>query len=212
MKCPNCDYEIEKANLKTCPLCGCSLQLEGSDEHLVPTDNAVMEQRDMSVSEEPMTSVASGDVLDNQQTLCPRCHTPQPSFGNFCPICGYDFRGQEEEIPEETETDVDVQTSEPDDLDSPWEPAQVLSETKPHLETDYDEHLVAANSVTAETYDEADEENPQMGGYYPYPEDENASPSSEEESSGKKTSTWLTIAISAVASIIIGALLFVLTQ
>ena len=69
MKCPNCGYEIEKPNLKTCPLCGSSLNLEGKVEH--PTQNVtpINEQRDIDIPEEVLSEAQSVNIPENQRII-----------------------------------------------------------------------------------------------------------------------------------------------
>ncbi len=215
MKCPNCGYEIEKPNLKTCPLCGSSLNLEGKVEH--PTQNVtpINEQRDIDIPEEVLSEAQSVNIPENQQTICPRCHEIITLKSKFCPNCGLDIRKQEDSIQREVQTDIEKSQSDSEFLNNEQELMQCQYDKRQHIkeaETENDKPTYSESKEFYDGNDDNDEESLQMGGYYPYSDDINMSLDSEESTSNSISSTWLTIIISTIISILLGAILFYLTQ
>lgn len=206
MKCPECGYEIEKPNRKTCPCCGASIktiiaQPEEEEEQPEPftqdPDRPEPSRQEVPLSAEP-------------QQVCPRCQTTVPDGFNFCPSCGYDLRE-----PAETEPEQDVPLAveqEPEIKPGPhrYEPQYTPYQSEPEHYEPEPEHYQPENN----DYEEVEEENPVMGGYYPYSGGEEEEPKEvydddfTEPSNNNSSMSWLTIVIATIFSLLIGALLY----
>lgn len=212
MKCPNCDYEIEKANLKTCPLCGSSLEMGEKEEYATKNNAAIEEQQNMEVADEKLQETYADNIPEVQQPVCPRCQKPMPANVNFCPYCGFDIREQTNGLLKETVTDVEEQMSEQESIKSTHETMQFQYETRRSEESEEEVHVMPTHSASDENYDDIDEENPPMGGYFPYPDEENVDMNNNDETATDASKPWLTIVLSTIASILIGAIIYLLTQ
>lgn len=192
MKCPNCEYEIEKTNLKKCPLCGHSLNSE--EREVQPTQNTNIEKEQAATypfEHEPIKPI-SEIVQEEPQFLCPHCHEPVEKDNNFCPNCGKPIRQQ---IP------VSPQTP-PEPTPSNSEPEPIVKETEP---------LYIDDSYTNQN-DENDTENLIPGGYYPYSDEPNSEDDTSQEEGTTPSLNWLIITISIILSLLIGALLYITTK
>ncbi len=225
MKCNNCGYEIDKPNRKTCPCCGASLKI------IIAQPAEEVEQPEPQWQDEvyPEPSRHEARNIEEPQQLCPRCKKAVPDGFNFCPHCGYDMREPAEAAPVEEVPLATLSASQDVCKESlHYEPEPIAveqeSEIKPiprryepqytpyHSEPEHDEpepeHYQPENNDYGE---EEEEDNPEMGGYYPYPGEEPTGETGEDFTEHTTTGTsmsWLTIVITTVVSLLIGALLY----
>ena len=89
---------------------------------------------------------------------------------------------------------------------------QFQYETRRSEESEEEVHVMPTHSASDENYDDIDEENPPMGGYFPYPDEENVDMNNNDETATDASKPWLTIVLSTIASILIGAIIYLLTQ
>lgn len=235
MNCPNCGYEIKKPNQKKCPLCGVRLVTETVN---TPPENQISAEEEQHQPELPVSEpqAVEKNVPTELQNLCPRCHTPLPALGNFCPNCGFDIRMKAESEPQ-VEQPVLAPTPQPEPVAAP-QPAFVpqpmyVNEPipQPLREPVYEPQPQPTPVYTPqpsptpmrETPLYGDDQGPTFideeegyvnGGYYPYPEDvENQNPVGEDLTSGKpSSSTWLIILLTIIGSLLLGILLYFITQ
>lgn len=97
MKCPNCGFEIEKPNVRTCPCCGQKItQMEHvPDEPLTsesttsaPSPQTEEDSNQNAISQEPSVWQPTPEP---EKVVCSMCHNKVPKDSDFCPICGYDL-------------------------------------------------------------------------------------------------------------------------
>lgn len=221
MKCPNCGYEIEKPNLKICPLCGSSLKSDGKDEHPTQNDTPINEQRDIDIPEEIIFDTKVVDAQEKSQKRCQRCQSPLPSAGNFCPICGLNIRENEEEKPqiEKSTTIIESQVETMPNSNIPEPISQFQQEDVYENELQpQNQNMELQNSDYQEPLyndEENEEQGYENGGYYPYSNQEESYASDGDESAidrGKFNSPLLTIVLSIIVSLFLGIFLFFITQ
>lgn len=212
MKCPHCDYIIDKPNRKTCPCCGAPITAEGStqiDEVYPPEPHYEPGHTDPP-RPEPLHP-------EEPQQLCPRCDTPLPEGFNFCPKCGYNVREPEantfsDEIPTarissdfRTQPEPEHYHPEPEH----YEPEPQHYESEPeHYEPEPEPQVEEPEPVYN---DDNDEDNPVMGGYYPYPGEEPTADTGVDVPKSPATgssSSWLVIVIASIVSLLLGVLLY----
>ena len=210
MKCSNCGYEIESSNLKTCPLCGSALVFENNDvSSTTQVGTAADEPREV---EQPET--ASSDV-NNQaevQVICPQCNEYMVHKTKFCPNCGFDFQKQENQVQEPVQAETEPLPSEPVVWYVEEAPDDVMPKQKPQMN---EPEIPAHDELDAVRHEDDEEEELQMGGYYPYPEDETEGPAKKDQEKGKVRKTfpqWLKVALTVLLSVAIGALLYYVTH
>lgn len=210
MKCSNCGYEIESSNLKTCPLCGSALVFENNDvSSTTQVGTAADEPREV---EKPET--ASSDV-NNQvevQVVCPQCNESLVHKTKFCPNCGFDFQKQEDQVQESVQEETEPLPSEPVVWYVEEAPDDVMPKQKPQMN---EPEIPAHDELDAVRHEDDEEEELQMGGYYPYPEDEPEGPAKKDQEKGKVRKTfpqWLKVALTVLLSVAIGALLYYVTH
>lgn len=224
MKCPDCGYDIEKPNQKTCPCCGASLKI------IIAQPAEEVEQPESSEQEpaQPEPPLQEVPPSVEPQQVCPRCKKAVPDGFNFCPHCGYDMREPAESAPVEEVPLATLSASQAVSQEAQrYEPEPLVKETEPEIKpgphryepqyTPYQpepehyepepEHYQPENN----DYKEVEEENPEMGGYYPYPGEEPTADTGvdvPESPATGSSSSWLVIAIASIVSLLLGALLY----
>lgn len=199
MKCPNCGYEIDKPNKKSCPLCGHRI----TREELLATPSVesipdpIDERADCDIEQPSVSqSVEASPVM----TRCPRCSELIPEENNFCPYCGCNMR--QSIVPELSEA-VDVpQMVE----DSPM--VSTPNEESDDVASAYYDDAVEPEASDDNIREENWDEYIDNGSYIPYEGEEEDI----EEESPKETgpASWLIIGIAAIAGVLLGALLYYL--
>ena len=195
MKCPDCGYDIEKPNQKTCPCCGASIKTITAQ----PAEEVEQPEPSEQESAQPEPPLQEVPPSVEPQQVCPRCKKAVPDGFNFCPHCGYDMREPAESAPvEEPEIKPGPHRYEPQY--TPYQPEPEHYEPEP-------EHYQPENN----DYEVVEEENPEMGGYYPYPGEEPTADTGvdvPESPATASSSSWLVIVISSIVSLLLGALLY----
>ncbi len=189
MKCNNCGYEIEKPNLKTCPLCGCRITpaaqpsetpAEEEERVTVPPQTSLLDEEEsgetfeLEIADDGEFSFEESSVYPGQQPVEPEApamqrQTPEPSPGYSAP---------------------EPPTAEPV---YPVRPSVNQSQESRIIPEDPDQYL-------------------ENGSYQPYPDepedetgyDDLSSPQSSEKSSG----SWVAIVAAAIGGLLIGSLLY----
>ena len=225
MKCPDCGYEIEKPNKKTCPCCGASLKaIKAQTVEEVKQPEPFVQD---SFRSEPSRTETSPSA--EPQRVCPSCQTPVPNGFNFCPSCGYDMREPADSDSAEMEilavsfasqsVNQDSQNDEPvpvvEELEPEikpgprrYEPQYTPYSSESELDEPKPEHYQPDNN---DDYEEEVGDNPEMGGFYPYPGEEAVGDTIDEPfptASSSTSTSWLVIVIAAITSFFIGALLY----
>lgn len=224
MKCPDCGYEIEKPNQKTCPCCGASLKAIKTQ----PAEEVKQSEPFVQDSFRPEPPRLDTTPSAEPQHMCPRCQTPVPNGFNFCPSCGYDLREPSDTdsvnvgtlvassasqiVNQDTQHDEPepvVRELEPEIKPSPrrYEPQYTPYSSEPEFDEPEPEHYQPENI----DYEEEEEDNPVMGGYYPYSGEEPVGDTVDEPYppvSTSQSTSWLVIVIAAFFSLFIGALLY----
>ncbi len=217
MKCSNCGYEIDKPNLKTCPLCGYKIvrkvQVETPLPEIaepkigtLPSDQTVVANVDQSSSiqkDEP--KMTPQEPVSPLTVECPGCHLRIPVDSNFCPHCGYDMHSPQEDNnkPEETSEPQEEPIQQPEPEIEP-EPVYI-NEEEPEEQTP---------TSTPENYrvEEDVDEYIENGSYQPYPDEEEDKKDDDidDDNTQDKTSSnsWIIITVVAILSVAIGAILY----
>ena len=237
MKCSVCGFEIEKSNQKTCPLCGNKIIREEppvSTPHVTSSTEAtaMTVPNDHAATSQPSHQDSSPATQAIIIVECPRCHTRFSEENNFCPRCGYNMRFQqdnEQEEPYQEPKHERVQQTERDstqrfvrDIEPKLEhdeeqddiPEAIIQE-----EEDFDPH--ANENIREENLDQFIDN----GSYHPYTDDDSTQDDSQEEyhddddmsdagipATTNTSTSWLTILIASIVSLLIGALLYFITQ
>lgn len=203
MKCPNCGYEIDKPNKKSCPLCGHRI----TREELLATPSVesipqevlepIVEKDDCDAYQPPVSQSAEAHPVMAQ---CPRCSELIPEENNFCPYCGCNMR--QSMVPE---------LSEAVDVPQMVEDSPVVSEPDEESDgvaSDYYDAVVEPKASDDNIREENWDEYIDNGSYIPYEGEEEGI----EEESPKETgpASWLIIGIAAIAGVLLGALLYYL--
>ena len=217
MKCSNCGYEIDKPNLKTCPLCGYKIvrkvQVETPSPdttepkiETLPLDQTVVANVDPSFSiqkEEP--KITPQEPVAPLTVECPGCHLRIPVESNFCPHCGYNMYSKQDDNSKPEETfEPQTEPIQQSELEIESEPIYIDKE-------DPDEQLVPSTPENYRVEEDADEyiEN---GSYQPYPDEEKEKQEDDIEDEnthdGSTSTSWITITIVAIISVLLGAVLY----
>ncbi|MGN0234646.1 MAG: zinc ribbon domain-containing protein [Bacteroidaceae bacterium] len=210
MKCSNCGYEIESSNLKTCPLCGSALVFENNDvPSTTQTGTAADEPREV---EKPETISSDVNNQAEVQVVCPQCNEYMVHKTKFCPNCGFDFQKQENQVQEPVQAEAEPLPSEPVVWYVEEAPDDVMPKQKPQMN---EPEIPAHDELDAVRHEDDEEEELQMGGYYPYPEDDPEAPAKKDQEKGKGRKTfpqWLKVALAVLLSVMIGAFLYSVTH
>ncbi|MDE6279881.1 MAG: hypothetical protein K2M05_07890 [Paramuribaculum sp.] len=190
MKCNNCGYEIEKPNLKTCPLCGNRI-IAGAQS-----------SDDKTVSEEPVTVPPQSPALEESETTAPTKPEIYDEEELILEVEESDVYPAQEPVLSEPPV-VERQSPAPDPVTPPIYNAPVAQAPEPvTIPTTYDER------ITPEDPDEYLEN----GSYQPYPDEADDESSYDDGSypqgGEKSSSSWIAIVIAALGGLLIGSLLY----
>ena len=210
MKCPNCGYEIEKPNMKTCPVCGHKLnrkvQIEPqspsmaqSKEEAILSEEDPQEEMTLSSQQEEVSQNVSQVTSESKLVECPNCHRGVQEESNFCPHCGCNMHSLSRII-EEQEPIIEKQMEESTQFDTSAEPASSFY-------NDEDSEQPLDESPSESTLNDNDEEYIENGSYQPYHEEEEVNQEEEAQKTDKSGSSWIAIIVTAIISVLLGALL-----
>ena len=210
MKCPNCGYELEKPNLKNCPVCGHKIKRDRDVGTPVATTSPLVSstiESDVYTSEHPRTPE---QVIHPVMVECPLCRTLIPEENNFCPRCGYNMRQHED-----SELQEEIATETPSIDDSPLtfgEQMEWNNEPQTDDEEDAEEEKQPAMPLPDNRRDENLEEYIDNGSYQPDQEEEEILDSTSQVEEAPASTSWITIILAAIISVLFGALLYILFQ
>lgn len=221
MKCPNCGFEIEKPNVKTCPCCG----LKITRVEVVPDEGAVpLETPSTAAHQDEMPSNKPSDihVQPASQQLpepvmveCPMCRTQVPEDTNFCPNCGNNMhaRVEQEHFDSSTISDApDYATSEA--LRTNQEPEATEEYDAPSVSTPVVEQEKPTTPSRIDNYRAEDtDQYVENGAYIPDEPEEDANDEPEDTPQKQETSSIppsIIFIVTAIVSIALGVGLYFL--
>lgn len=193
MKCNNCGYEIEKPNLKSCPLCGNRIipAAQSSDDKILSEEQVVVPPQPSPMRESEPNDHFQPEICDEEELILEE--------SDVYPV-------QEPVLPEPPV--IERQSPAPDPVTTPVYNAPVVQAPEPvippspQVNSSYDER------ITPEDPDEYLEN----GSYQPYPDevedDTSYGDGSYPREDEKSSSSWLGIVIAAIAGLLIGSLLY----
>lgn len=204
MKCPNCSYEIENVKARKCPACGARITREVK-EH--PHEEEHTNDNNKGVTTKPQQEVPMPET-EPVGLCCPTCGTRITEETNFCPRCGYQTKPQFDDPPQPTGEEIPPQTT--PDTTPLYKQPETAAEEDHHIE----------ENVRKEDLDEYIDN----GEYKPYENDpdsdgsnnndiENNEPQpvgSQPKTDATTSNSWFVIACTAIASLLIGALLYLI--
>lgn len=212
MECPKCGYEIEKPNPKKCPACGHKLiHKEQIDKALVAPQES---QLDIDTSEVPQSIPQDYSSMPHtpepEMIECPRCNTLISEENNFCPRCGYNMR-----VPDNNDQQQDTSTR--PSIHESYTDSEIPSVSHEASEV-YNNEIIEEEVPIVDDYSDNvryEEDNTEFenGSYQPYPDtsvDDNEVTILHEE--GTAFTSWLTIVGTAVLSVAMGCLLYMLFE
>lgn len=211
MRCPNCGYEIDKPNKKSCPLCGCKitreelLKIEAAPQEMAPpvADDAEAVRPQAPIAPQP--SEPASVMVE-----CPRCYKSVLEDANFCPYCGCDMRKPKAEAPY-----IEMYAQQPQPPTQPVPNIQIASaevsmadEDTQTPSDDVIEEDVSDGSISTNIREENWDEYIDNGSYIPYEEEEESIEEEEPQKIG--LASWLIIGIASIVGILLGILLYYL--
>lgn len=204
MKCPNCSYEIENVNARKCPACGARITREAKEQiHEEEHGN----DNNTEVTTTPQQEIPVQEA-ETDSLFCPTCGNRITEDTNYCPRCGCKTKPQFDDLPQQAEDTTPPQTAS--------DPMPLYEQQE---EPTYDSHDVDDN-IRREDLDEYIDN----GDYKPYENDidtdgvrDNKTRDNEPQPYDSKpkadtaaSNSWFVIACTAIASILIGALLYLI--
>lgn len=210
MRCPNCGYEIDKPNKKSCPLCGHKITRE---EMLIVETASQKVVEDVAVNAEEMQPQEPTAPQSSEAALamveCPRCYRSVLADANFCPYCGCDMRK-----PKADAQYIDMYVQQVQPPTQPVPNIQIASaevsmadEDTQTPSDDVIEEDVSDGSISTNIREENWDEYIDNGSYIPYEEEEE---SIEEVPQKIGLASWLIIGIASIVGILLGILLYYL--
>lgn len=210
MKCPNCGYEIDKPNKKSCPLCGHKITreeimiAETASQKVVESVAVNAEETKPQEPTAPQSSEAAPAMVE-----CPRCYRSVLEDANFCPYCGCDMRKPKADA---QCFDMYVQQVQPPTQPVPniqiaSEEVSMADEDTQTPSDDVIEEDVSDGSISTNIREENWDEYIDNGSYIPYEEEEE---SIEEVPQKIGLASWLIIGIASIVGILLGILLYYL--
>lgn len=209
MRCPNCGYEIDKPNKKSCPLCGCKI----TREELLTVEAAPQEMAvpvaDDAEAVRPQTPITPQPSEPAPVMVeCSRCYKSVLEDANFCPYCGCDMRKPKVEAPH-----IEMYAQQPQQPIQPVPNIQIAVEEVPMADEDTQtfsddvvEEELLDDSISTNVREENLDQYVDNGAYLPYDDEEEADDSMPQETAGSLS--WLIIGIAAISGILLGALLY----
>lgn len=210
MKCPNCGFEIDKPNKKSCPLCGHKITRE---ELLIAEtmSQEVVEPVAIDAEEmQPQTATAPHSSEPAPAMVeCPRCYKLVLEGANFCPYCGSNMQKPKAEAQH-----FDMYAQQPQPPTRPVPNIQIGLEEAPMADEDtqtFSDDVIEEELVDTPISTNVREENLDQyidnGTYVPYDDEEDIEDENMQQEVGS-TTPWFIIGIAAISGILLGALLY----